>query len=84
MQEIFNSDNESLCSSAASLTTIWCVAACVHEQIAAYENLLRRVMRAAPKAALLALDAFMFGSYNATNAGGQQVQLAEPYYNSGV
>ncbi|WIA34048.1 hypothetical protein OEZ86_012427 [Tetradesmus obliquus] len=52
-------------------------------QIAAYENLLRRVMRAAPKAALLALDAFMFGSYNATNAGGQQVQLAEPYYNSG-
>jgi hypothetical protein len=55
----------------------------LHAQIAAYENLLRRVIRLAPTAALLALDAFNFDRYNATNAASQQV-LPAPFYDSGV
>uniref|UniRef100_A0A383VYB4 SGNH hydrolase-type esterase domain-containing protein n=1 Tax=Tetradesmus obliquus TaxID=3088 RepID=A0A383VYB4_TETOB len=55
----------------------------VAPQIAAYENLIRRLISQAPNAALLSFEAFAFGSYNVNVAGGGTATMPMPYYNSG-
>jgi hypothetical protein len=53
-------------------------------QVVAYELLLRRLIRGAPNAALLAFEGFLFASYNSISAAGEALQVPAPYYNSGV
>ncbi|WIA23083.1 hypothetical protein OEZ85_001426 [Tetradesmus obliquus] len=55
----------------------------VAPQIAAYENLIRRLISQAPNAALLSFEAFAFGSYSVSVAGGGTATMPMPYYNSG-
>jgi hypothetical protein len=56
----------------------------VHLQVVAYELLLRRLIRGAPNAALLAFEGFLFASYNGTTAAGEALQIPAPYYNTGI
>jgi hypothetical protein len=53
-------------------------------QVVAYEVLLRRLIRRAPNAALLAFEGFNFASYDSTTTTSKAVQLPAPYYDSGV
>jgi hypothetical protein len=58
-------------------------AAAAAAQIVAYEILLRRLIHQAPNAALLAFEAFTFGSYSVTVAAGGTATMPMPYYNTG-
>jgi hypothetical protein len=53
-------------------------------QVVAYEVLLRRLIRRAPNAALLAFEGFNFASYDSATTSSKAVQLPAPYYNTGA
>jgi hypothetical protein len=58
---------------------------CCCHQIVAYESLLRRLLRKAPDAALLAFDTFAFTTYEVAKPNGRGTLKAPmPYFNSGT